>query len=355
MMRYAHDRRPRTFAPTSTLLLMLALLTLASACKDNDGRPESVTKLSAEQLERAAKQDPSKPLAKAPGAEKDAEQKPSAPSALDAGTEEQQELLVRAKALFLGNRLTAAAPLFEELAKSEPLSGPVVSATIALGDIYAQEGKNEEALALYEALLKRDVQVAEVFLVVARAYQRLDKPKEAIYAYEQALRLQPYYIFIHAELGAIYAGQGQNEDSAKAYLAYEARVYELAKQLEDPKSTTPSQRLDISDTFSYLEDDRVTQALLKAAKSDPETLVRMRAVRALGENKAVAALPELKALYTQEKDHEVSKALTDTLKVLEGITPAPTDAASPTVVEPEPDAKPEPAPSPKAPKPAKTP
>lgn len=354
MMRYAHDRRRPRALVASLLLLGLGLMPL-SACKDKDSRPESVTKLSPEQLERASKQDPTKPpVKKAPEA---AQAEPQKANALDPGTEAQQELLVRAKALFLGNRLTAAAPLFEELAKSEPLSGPVVSATIALGDIYAQEGKNEQALALYESLLKRDVQVAEVFLVVARAYQRLDKPKEAIYAYEQALRLQPYYIFIHAELGAIYAGQGQNEDSAKAYLAYEARVYELAKQLEDPKSTTPSQRLDISDTFSYLEDDRVTQALLKAAKSDPETLVRVRAVRALGENKAVAALPELKALYTQEKDHEVSKALGESIKVLEGIKPAPDDAAAPTVVEPSlagsPDAKP--APDAQAPKPAKTP
>lgn len=351
MMRYAHHKRRPSPLTTSLLLLSLGLLLPLSACKDQDAKPESVTKLSAEQLERAAKQDSTKPAApKAPPA---AQGEPQKASALDAGTEEQQELLVRAKALFLGNRLTAAAPLFEELAKSEPLSGPVVSATIALGDIYAQEGKNEQALALYESLLKRDVQVAEVFLVVARAYQRLDKPKEAIYAYEQALRLQPYYIFIHAELGAIYAGQGQNEDSAKAYLAYEARVYELGKQLEDPKATTPSQRLDISDTFSYLEDDRVTQALLKAAKSDPETVVRVRAVRALGENKAVAALPELKALYTQEKDHEVSKALGESIKVLEGITPAPDDAAAPTVVEPTPADTP--APSPQAPKPAKTP
>lgn len=321
-------------------------LCLAVGCKQEPQVPEAVSKLSKEQLERAAKAkadgtlDAKKAAAAKADPAPDKDQPTQRALLLDAGSAQQQELLAKAKSLYLSNRVEAAKPLFEELVKSEPVSGPVVSATIALGDIYAKEGRDQEAVVLYQSLLKREVKVAEVYLVVARAYQRLNRTEDAIVSYENALKLQPYYIFIYADLGALYASLGKNEESAKAYLSYESKIYDYAKLLEDPSATTVDQRLDIADTFSYLGDDRVVQALLNAAKKDPLVPVRVRAIKALEESQAVAALPELVALQGAERDPEVSKALNSAVGALNTLKPTPDDAAAPTISPAEPSKTP---------------
>ena len=315
---------------------LVALGALVTACERAATQPpEAVTKLSPEQMARAAQAADAGSPAQEVIPEPAQPRQGVAAATLDAGSAEQQDLLLRAKSLYLNDRFQAAKPLLRELAQSEPLSGPVVSATIALGDILAQEGKDAEAITLYHALVKRDVQVAEVQLVIARAYQRLGAAQAALTAYEHALRLEPYYIFIHAERGVLLAQLGQNEESAKAFLDYEGRIYDLAKQLGDTAQVPQRDRIAIADTFSFIEDDRVTQALIKTARVDPSDLVRQRAIRALAEVRAKSALQALEELYTLERDPQLMQALKESIDRLKALpTQASDDVSAPTLVPP---------------------
>lgn len=305
---------------TRTLFLLAAMSCAASlglGCKEpvEPTTPAAVTKISDAQKQRAE-------AAAAPQAQpvvKPKQEQPAPDGQLHPGTDEQMELLTRAKTFYLGDQLDKAEPYFKALSESEPLSGPVVSGTIALGDIYLTSDRKQEALALYEQLLKRDASLAEVHLVVARAYERMDQPKRALASYAQTLRLQPSMIFVYADMAQLYVKTGDTEASAKAYLDYERKIHSYAKSLEALQGVTPQQRINIIDAFSFVDDERAQRALLNAARLAPTPAVRARAVRALGEVGAVSAIEDLNKALVSEKELEVRGAIKATVEELKAI------------------------------------
>lgn len=291
---------------------------LSVGCKEptDSKTPDSVVKISAAQKKRATSPVVPEPKVKP----KVAEVLPD--GQLHPGTESQMELLVKAKTFYLGDQLDKAEPYFKALSESKPLSGPVVSGTIALGDIYLSSDRKKEALGLYQQLLKRDASLAEVHLVVARAYERMDKPKEALASYEQTLRLQPQMVFVYAYMAQLYVKVGDNEASAKAYLDYERKIHSYAKSLEAVQGVTPEQRVNIIDAFSFVDDERAQKALVSAMKLAPTPAVRARAARALGEVQAKDALGELERALAFEKDLEVRGAIKSAVQTLKNIKDA---------------------------------
>ncbi|MEM1349465.1 MAG: tetratricopeptide repeat protein [Myxococcota bacterium] len=235
---------------------------------------------------------------------------------LAGATPDQRSMLSKAKRHYLGGDFEKAEDLFAALVQTQPLSSEVVSGAIALGDIYASRGNLEEALEVYSALLKRAPNIPQVHYVVGRAYADMQKPDEAIAAYERALKLQPGMIFVWMELGNMYVLKGDERKSAEMYLQHEREVYARATKLESPGSTGVEERLAIVDVFSFLEDDRVTQALVKAATSDPSFEVRKAAATALGEVLAVASIPVLEEIAKGDESDEVRKAARGSLRAL---------------------------------------
>jgi len=233
------------------------------------------------------------------------------------GTPDQRSMLAKAKKHYLAGDLDKAESFFMVLVETEPLSSEVVSGAIALGDIYSSKGKTEDALEMYAGLLERAPNIPQVHYVVGRAYSDLELPDEAIEAYEHALELQPGMIFLWAELGNMYVLKGDEKKSAEMYLQHEREVYARATKLEDPSASTPQERLEIIDVFSFLGDDRVTQALVKAATSDPEFEVRKAAATALGDVLSVASVPVLEAIAQKDQSDEVREAAKASLRVLE--------------------------------------
>lgn len=57
----------------------------------------------------------------------------------------------------------------------------------------------------------------EAYFWLARVYERMDRPVEAIAALRNAIRLQPGYFRAHEELGAFYYDRGQYEESAAEF------------------------------------------------------------------------------------------------------------------------------------------
>lgn len=254
---------------------------------------------------------------------------------LGPGTEEQQVKLTLAKAAFLTDQYELAEQLFLELIAMEPISAATVSGAIALGQIYMETDRRGKALELYEGFARRAGDIAELNLVLARTYAAIGESQKALEGYEKALALEPEFVFVLPEIGALHAQAGRQEDAAAAFYRYEQRIYALAKKLEN-FSTPDQERLQIVDTFSFLHDDRATEALIKALQ-DPHPRIRLAAVVALGELNVTAARGALETSAVDDGDMQVRMAARGALEGLRDEPSGVVDPIRPTVVQDEKD------------------
>lgn len=252
---------------------------------------------------------------------------------LGEGTDEQRALMVKAKKAFLTDQTVRAEALFKTLAETGPLSGPQVSAMIALAQIYNESGRSDKALALYDQLSERVADVPEVQLVVARAYADQGESTKAINAYKKLLKLQPDYVFALLELGELYSQAGRKEAATKTLYKYEKKVYALAKKLEAP-DTSAGERIRILDIFSLVSDDRATAATVKSLGAESPQ-VRQKAAIVLGETGAIEAKKVLEHTATDDPYLGARMAAKDALKRLDklGVEAKSDDGIGPKVVD----------------------
>ncbi|RAL20211.1 hypothetical protein DL240_17670 [Lujinxingia litoralis] len=317
-------------APTP-ILLALALAGLLSACDKPDAANDSppitmggAARDSAPSAAEAAEAptDPSAPSApnagaadgNAPSANPDAPA-PARPSGqLPGGTPEQKEALMEAKLAFVQERLVEAEDRFKAIAESEPVSGESVSAAIALGQIYTETGRQQQALTLYTNLRERVAGLPEVLLVLARTLADMNRPEEAIATYEQALEGQPDYIFLLTELAQLHLEQGRKERASELLYTYEQRVHTLANRLED-HSAPAEDRLYLVDVFGFVDDDRAYRALMHAL-DDPYPQIRRAAATTLGEVRLDDARNLLQRVAIEDDATEVRMAARQALRLI---------------------------------------
>lgn len=108
-------------------------------------------------------------------------------------------------------------------------------AAIALGDVCANDGRQEEALALYrqasgDAIPALQRGVALVRLADLQA--QLDRPTDALATVRRALAVDPENVRAHYLLAQLLTKSGDAEGGAK-----EARIHELLRSLRDHLST----------------------------------------------------------------------------------------------------------------------
>lgn len=235
---------------------------------------------------------------------------------LGPGTEAQQQLLVKAKAAFLRENWEEAEKYFRELTETGPISGPQVTAFIALGSIYNDSERGEEAKALYETLAKKAPNIPEVHFVLARTLAEQGDTTRAMRAYQRTVQLQPDYLQALVELAGLYAKSGRKEDAEKLFYDYEKKVYSLAGKLENPATPTP-EKLRILDIFSFVDDDRANQAIAKSIL-DPDPLVRERVIWLAVDLDIASVRPKLEVLGTADPSRNVRLAAKEALRQLEG-------------------------------------
>ncbi len=250
---------------------------------------------------------------------------------LKQGTQAQQNALAKAKVFYLKGELEDAEVLFEALTRSLPISSEVVSAGIALGDIYSKQGRGDEAIELYDYVLERAPNVPEVHLVVGRAHASASRRELAIESYRKALEIQPSYLFLWVELGQLHAARGEQEESAKAFVRYEQEIARLSKILKGGDEEAIEDRIEIVDIFSFVEDERAIQALTHALNTDPEESVRARAAHALADSYAVSARADLERARAKDPSSAVRGAAVAALRDLEGLEEPDQDEEAPEV------------------------
>lgn len=310
-------------------LLIALLLASAPACKNsNDASAPPVTV--ANQNVIPTKNSPNVPAASEQPAPQPSSDQPE-DGELGPGTPEQETLLIQAKTAFLADDFEVAEGFFRHLANSEPISGPTVTAALALGQIYIDTDRKDEALTLYKSLAERVPDIAEVQLVVARAYAGTGETTAAIRAFQKTLELQPNFVFVHTELGNLYVKAGRNDDAGAAFLKYEQRIYAMAKALENPE-TPDEQRLQIVENFGLITDDRATQAIVTAL-TDAHPQIRLSAAATLGELNVTAALERLEQMAIEDPDMQVRMTARASANALKNAPPDPEATLAPIRVD----------------------
>lgn len=220
--------------------------------------------------------------------------------------EMQLEAFEKAKALAAQGRAGEAYTVFMEV-----LEGPDVGLAVSAGlvgaemaEISAQPG---EVSRLYERLLRMAPKMAEVHLVSGRHFLRAGDLARGIERLRTATTLQPDLLPAWLSLGQILIQQGRNEEGAAALLQYEQRLAKLEGRLHD-ELTPLGDRLAVVQLMATLNDDRSTEALVKALKST-EPAIRASVGEALSDDDDPSALIALSEAALDERDPDVKRVL----------------------------------------------
>lgn len=298
------------------ILLATAAVALTFGCDKGSGdasTPETTTQSSAQ----TAQATNNSTTAQAGTANQTAAQN----KGLGPGTEEQQQLLVQAKSAFLNEQWDEAERLFKELTETGEISGPQVTAYIALGSLYADSDRQADAQKLYEELMEKAPEVPEVHFVMARTLAEQGETTKAMKAYERTIKMQPDYLQAMVELGGLYAKSGRKEEAEKLFYMYEKKVYKLAAALED-QNTATEDKLGILEIFSFVDDDRANEAIAKQVL-DQDPAVRERAIWLAVDLELGAVKPNLKVLAENDPDRRVRLVAKEALKQLADAPEAP--------------------------------
>ena len=234
---------------------------------------------------------------------------------LPEGTSEQNSQFLEARTAFLTDDYERAEALFEELAFDEPVTGETVSAAIALGQIYVESDRQQEAIDLFTKLQDHVGDLPEVLLILARTYYELGQPDLALDAYDRAFERQGDYIFILPEMAKILLEQDQEDRATELLLYYEKRLELFVEKLEDPEQTSEEKRIYLVDIVGLLHDERAHEALEKALE-DPSEQIRVEAATALGELAAFEAESALRRTATDDESEAVRLAARQAIQSL---------------------------------------
>jgi len=138
-----------------------------------------------------------------------------APGAPETGTRTKHYWLDQFNALFLAGDWQGMVALFRRWTKAEP--GNFI-AWHYLGIAYGQMGRHRDAVEAYQQALRLEPDSDWTWSNLGGAFIELGQYKDAVEAYREALRLKPDSSATWATLGNTYAKMGRNRDAVEALL-----------------------------------------------------------------------------------------------------------------------------------------
>ncbi len=87
-----------------------------------------------------------------------------------------------------------------------------------LGDLYAKIGETTQAMTEWKKIVANETNQSDRHQQLGAIYLSHKMYREAIAAYQQAIRLTPQNVYLYTQLAAAYKIQGQNEHAADVYV-----------------------------------------------------------------------------------------------------------------------------------------
>jgi tetratricopeptide (TPR) repeat protein len=86
-----------------------------------------------------------------------------------------------------------------------------------LGNVYVDQGRQEEAVAAYQRAIELDPKLAAPHHGLGNVYRSLGRQEEAVAEYRRAIEFDPQDASSHHELGTVYRLLGRQEEAVAAY------------------------------------------------------------------------------------------------------------------------------------------
>jgi tetratricopeptide (TPR) repeat protein len=161
-----------------------------------------------------------------------------------------------------------------------------------------EQSKGDAAIAEFQRALSLDPEYFPARLNLAYAYERADRPEEAMEAYREAINLQPRSFFAHNNLGVLYDKKGLYDAAIREFetvLAIEPGNSMALKNLETARKNQAAMKV---------REAQIQQAEreARAKPSDPQASYNLARVYAFYGKKELAYEWLAKALQQGYKD-----------------------------------------------------
>ncbi|MCX4244598.1 tetratricopeptide repeat protein [Paraliomyxa miuraensis] len=249
--------------------------------------------------------------------ESKAEAKGSVPLDDDAAAERYLEIKAMLEAdpsVAKGTKFPELRADLEGIANGAGAAAMRANAAILLGSMHDQRGEHRKAAGFYEhaATLVPDDAGPHMAVAVARA--ATGEFAAAAMAQEKAAALDPDNLENWLALGELRLRAGDQEGSAKAYVAYELRRKGLIDglTLHDAEGTpvvSVDDRIGCAEALAAAADQGTAYALIYAMRRDPEASVRAAVARVMGLQRLELYVPVLQTQSTEETDADVKEAV----------------------------------------------
>ncbi len=177
-------------------------------------------------------------------------------------------------ALMVGSQLPAAQKEFEIALKLEP------------GDVYSEyflartldmQGFRDQAVTLYEAVLKSGNVIYDTYQHLGQAYARKREFEKAAAMIQRALQQTPWDSSLHTQLGAIYRRMGREEEAKQEFATGE--------RLKNMDQASTQKMLQLTEAIRLKDSARVAALraeLMTQAGKDPDLMTWLGALLGQG-------------------------------------------------------------------------
>lgn len=241
-------------------------------------------------------------------------------------TPRQTELRETAIAALQYGQLDTSITALLALRDTEPMSEVKASGLLLLSELYFQQERIDDSLAVLEALRPASPPQGQLEYLLGRTYHRLSRAMEAEDAWRRAIRLEPDFLRSYVALADVLRSAGRTPDAEEVQLAYERQVQLLSGRVgEGPDE----ERIAAIEALAQaVPDERVSRAIVPALQSS-NPMLKVTAAMALAEVGTASALEPMVAARTTAGDGQVSALIDQAVAQLQqrlSATPRPATA-----------------------------
>jgi tetratricopeptide (TPR) repeat protein len=210
------------------------------------------------------------------------------------GDPENEPLILDLSRRFLQNKQPAKALELLAVAASQPKATGLIFARLGL--VYAQLGKNDQAIAADRAAIKRSPTALPGYQNLFVTYLQAKQDPEALKVLDEAARQSGVDVEFLLGLSELYANFALQTPAQKEKIKPKALA--VLNRAEKLNATSPTLRLKLADGFSSLgESEKAAQLYLEALKKLPDVPLLRRGIHA-----------KLADIYRRSSDPKRAKA-----------------------------------------------